>query len=77
MLSKQKHYFFHLQLSQQELMRYYQGTASNVRVVSECGHRLQFPASRLRPFMTRNGISGRFQLTVSSANQFLNLKKIG
>ena len=73
---RQQQFRFHLTVNQQEYIRYYQGAANNVRVVSECGRRLQFPASRLRPFITHTGISGRFQLTVDNENRFLNLQKI-
>ena len=69
-------YRFSLVVTQQEYLRYYQGAASNVRVISECGCRLQLPASRLRPFLSHTGISGRFQLTVDSENRFLSLQKI-
>lgn len=67
---------FSIQLSQQQFLRHYQGSASSVQVYSECGRKLQFPASRLRPFLTHSGIIGRFQLTVDADNRFLDLKKI-
>ncbi len=74
--ASRQHFYFRLQIDHQQLLRYYQGTASQVQVNSECGRRLQFPAMRLRPFLTRNGISGRFQLTVDADNRFVQLKKI-
>lgn len=67
---------FNIRISQQEFLRHYRGTASAVQVISECGRRLRFPASRLRPFLTHTGISGRFLLTVDADNRFLELKKI-
>ena len=74
--ARQKQYRFSLQLSQQQFLRHYQGSASSVQVFSECGRRLRFPASRLRPFLTHAGIKARFQLTVDSDNRFLKLEKI-
>lgn len=74
--AKQQHFYFRLQIDSQQILRYYQGTASNVRVTCECGRKLQFPAMRLRPFLTQGGISGRFQLTVDSENRFLQLQQI-
>ena len=71
-----KHYRFSIQLSQQQFLRHYQGAASTVQVYSECGQRLRFPASRLRPFLTHTGIAGRFQMTVNAENRFVDLKKI-
>jgi hypothetical protein len=74
--TRQRQYRFSIQLNQQQFLRYYQGSANTVQVYSECGKRLRFPASRLRPFLSHNGIFGRFQLTVSAENRFIELKKI-
>ncbi|HEY5672806.1 MAG TPA: DUF2835 domain-containing protein [Malonomonas sp.] len=74
--ANQQQFYFRLQIDQQQILRYYQGTASQVQVISECGRRLQFPAMRLRPFLTQNGISGRFRLTIDADNRFVKLKKI-
>ena len=74
--ARQQQFRFNLTVSQQQYLRYYQGTASNIRVTSECGRRLLFPAARLRPFLTHSGISGRFLLTIDAENRFLELKKI-
>jgi len=71
-----KQFFFKLQISQQQYLQYYQGTANAVRVVSESGQKVQFPAVRLRPFLTHNGIEGRFCLTINSNNRFVSLKQI-
>ncbi len=69
-------YRFSLQIDQQQYLRYYQGSASTVQVYAENGQLLRFPAARLRPFLTHTGISGRFQLTVSSDNRFIDLTKL-
>ena len=68
-------FYFSIQLSQQQFLRYYQGTANAVQVVSECGRRLQFPAAKLRPFLGHAGICGRFRLTVDEHNRFLRLQQ--
>ena len=73
----QQQFYFSLHLDQQQIIRYYQGSASTVQVMSECGRKLQFPAMNLRPFMSQSGISGRFLLTVDASNRFINLQKIG
>ena len=71
-----KQFFFQLQISQQQYLQYYQGTANAVRVVSESGAKIQFPAIRLRPFLTHTGIHGRFCLTIDNNNRFVNLQKL-
>ena len=75
--ARNKIYRFSIQINQQQYSRYYRGAASAVEVFAENGQRLRFPASRLRPFLSHTGISGRFQLTVSEDNRFIELIKIG
>ena len=74
---RRQQFYFSLHIDQQQMIRYYQGSATTVQVMSECGRKLQFPAMRLRPFLAQNGISGRFLLTVDAANRFIKLQKIG
>lgn len=74
--NRSRAYRFSIHLSQQQFLRYYQGAAASIQVTSECGKRLRFPAARLRPFLTQNGIQGRFQLNVNSENRFLDLVKL-
>lgn len=67
---------FSLAISADEILRYYQGAASTVRVVAEDGRRVDFPASRLRPFVGPEGVYGRFELEFDSANKFQALKRL-
>ena len=69
-------YRFTLQISREEMMRYYQGAARDISVRSDTGQQLRFAARHLRPFLTAAGIQGRFLLTTGSDNQFQSLKKI-
>jgi len=71
-----KQFYFSLQISQQQYLQYYQGTASAVQVISESGQKIKFPAIRLRPFLTQIGIHGRFCLTIDRDNRFTNLQKL-
>lgn len=73
--AKKQYFYFSVQINQQDYLRYYQGTARSVRVMSECGKNLRFPASRLRPFLTHTGISGRFRLTTDTDNRFVEMCK--
>ncbi len=71
-----KKYYFRLQISQQQYLQYYQGTANAVQVISESGQKIQFPAIRLRSFLTHQGIHGRFCLTLDGQNRFINLQRL-
>jgi len=72
----QRQFIFSVSISQQEFLKYYQGAADCALVTSECGHRLRFPALRLRPFLSHHGITGRFALTVDNNNRFVSLQRI-
>lgn len=72
----QRQFFFSVRISQQEFLKYYQGTADSALVTSECGRRLRFPALRLRPFFSHQGINGRFVLTVDKDNRFVSLQQV-
>ncbi len=56
-------YTFHLDLSAEQLLAIYQGSARQVRVQGRDGSSLQFPAVLLRPFVTPAGVQGDFVLT--------------
>jgi hypothetical protein len=71
-----RQFYFRLQISRQQFLRYYQGVAGTVQVISECGKRLHFPAMRLRPFLSHTGINGRFLLTVDGNNHFIALRRL-
>jgi hypothetical protein len=67
---------FSLDISSEDYLRYYQGSAHSVVVTSEDGRRIQFPASNLRPFVTREGVRGRFELLLDEGNRLLELRKL-
>lgn len=69
-------YTFALNLSAEDLRRYYQGNASLVSVRSEQGEVIRFAARHLRPFLTTSGIHARFELITDQENRFKQLKKI-
>ncbi len=67
---------FTLQLSADEILRYYRGQASMVSVRADDGIRLRFPASCLRQFVTPEGIRGRFVIRFDEGNRLLGIDRI-
>ncbi len=59
------------------MLRYYRGKAACVSVVAEDGRRVRFPAENLRPFVTREGIHGRFALRFDEHNRLQGMDRIG
>lgn len=67
---------FYLDLSPERYLRYYRGTAKVVSVLSIEGKRLEFPAERLRPFVTHEGVRGLFALQFDANNRFVALRRL-
>ena len=71
-----KEYNFSLRVSADDYLRYYQGGARNVVVNTHQGLRLRFPASALRPYVTKEGVSGQFVLLTDANNKMIELRRI-
>ncbi len=67
---------FSLQLSSDQYLRVYQGTAKNISVVADDGRRIAFPAGNIQSFLTRDGISGYFEMELTAENKFIGLRKL-
>lgn len=72
----QHQFVFSLHLTRDQFLDYYKGSAKGLLVVAECGRRISFPPLRLIPFVSENGVSGRFLLRVDSNNRFVSLQRI-
>jgi hypothetical protein len=70
-------YEFCVHLSPQEFLRVYQGAVSHLVVRATTGQRVQVPAGRFRPFVTPDGVSGRFVLTCDERHKCLDLQRVG
>lgn len=68
---------FRLSLSSEEYLRYYQGQAHAVMVLAEDGRRIQLPANCFRPFVTRDGLQGRFEVELDANNKLAQISRIG
>jgi hypothetical protein len=68
---------FVMRISPEEYLRYYRGEVTAVVAETSSGLTVQFPASRLRPFVTRGGIEGRFLLLCDDSNRCLDLRRLG
>ena len=60
-----------------QFLRVYQGAVSHLVVRATTGQRVQVPASRFRPFVTPDGVSGRFVLTCDDQHKCLDLQRVG
>lgn len=67
---------FQLNLSAETFLHYYRGAASAVIVRAEDGRTIQLPAKHFRPFVTANGISGRFELVLDANGKLIELRRL-
>ncbi len=67
---------FHLSLSAEDVLRYYEGSARQVQVTATDGRRVRFPLEHLRPFVTPTGVRGEFLLTFDAQQRFRSLQRL-
>lgn len=67
---------FNLAISSTEYTNYYNGSAQQVICTSTDGQKIVFPAAKLRPFVTHNGIHGMFEIEFDSKHKFMQMRKI-
>jgi len=68
---------FSLKLSYDKYLSFYKGHAQHVLVTAFDGRKIQFPAEILKPYLTREGISGVFIIHFDNRNKYQSLQKIG
>lgn len=66
---------FNLNIGPEELERLYLGVQA-CQAITDQGLRVQFPAQSLRPFVTHDGINGRFELSFEASGKFQALRQI-
>jgi hypothetical protein len=67
---------FALKLPYDQYLKVYQGIAKNVSVIADDGRRIAFPAGKIQPFLTKQGINGYFEMELTPENKFIRIKKL-
>ena len=67
---------FSLNISAEQLLAYYQGSAKFVAVQSEDGRNVHFPVSELQSFVSHSGVQGRFEIQFTDEFKFLKLIRL-
>jgi hypothetical protein len=75
-MSQHQHIRFALNLTYDQYFKVYQGIAKNVFVVADDGRKIAFPAGKIQPFLTKQGISGSFEMELTAENKFVSIKKL-
>jgi Protein of unknown function (DUF2835) len=67
---------FSLNLSYDQFFKVYQGIAKNISVVADDGRRVEFPAGKVQPYLTNQGVQGYFELELTAEYKFVSIKKL-
>lgn len=67
---------FSIDISRNEFLRYYRGSAHSVLVQAEDGRKIRLPAVNLRPFLVSDGIKGRFEISLNDNNSLLDIRRL-
>lgn len=67
---------FHLSLSSEKYLKYYQGQANSIQVRSLDNKSIRFPASAIRQFLMHDGIYGVFEIRFDKNNKLIEVVKI-
>jgi uncharacterized protein YqjF (DUF2071 family) len=70
-----REYVVTLNISAQAYQRMYSGDARHVVARDTQGRHIRFPATSLRPFVTRDGVSGVFVLRVDARNRLIEIRR--
>ena len=62
-------------ISPEELLKLYRGVAKEAVATARDGRVVRFPAIRLQPFVTREGISGSFRLVINGQHKLLRVER--
>ncbi|MBL4743779.1 MAG: DUF2835 domain-containing protein [Cycloclasticus sp.] len=73
---KNERLIFKLAMPSEVYLAVYKGYAKNISTVSIDGRRIEFPADKVRQFLTHDGIYGVFEMEISAEQKFLSIKQL-
>ncbi len=65
-----------LNIAADEYLKLYKGSARSVFTQTVEGRSIRFPANILQPFVTREGVRGRFIIEFDEQNKFRYIKRL-
>ncbi|MEM7378131.1 MAG: DUF2835 family protein [Pseudomonadota bacterium] len=63
-------------LDEERWLQFYRRPGQVIVAHARNGQRIQFPAERMRPFVTASGIHGRFRLTIDAENRLQRIDRV-
>lgn len=71
-----KTYYFSINANYEKCEALYLSTTNVVVVKAESGERVQLPSLNLRPYVTKQGINGRFRLMTTAENKVHSFERV-
>ena len=65
-----------LNISADEYLKLYQGTARSVFTRTSDGQNIRFPANILQPFVSREGVKGSFKIEFDEHHRFEQISQL-
>jgi len=65
-----------LDITAQEMLRWYSGGVKNVVAYARDGRRVRFPVELLRPFVSRTGVAGCFAIQFDHLGKFVSISQL-
>jgi hypothetical protein len=69
--------FLSLEISSDDMLRFYQGAAREIVASAENGQSVRFPAQVLRSHVSSDGIHGRFRIDFDEELKFVAIHRVG
>jgi hypothetical protein len=67
---------FNIYLTEKETLSFYSARNNRVKVTAENGQTLSLPWGVFQPYVTKNGISGRFAVYFDAHGKFKELRRL-
>jgi len=67
---------FKLAISAEAFLAVYKGYAKNISTIAVDGRRLEFSAEKVKPFLTREGIYGTFEMELGEEHKFIAVRRL-
>lgn len=65
-----------ISLDEKRWLQFYRRPGQVIIARARNGQRIQFPAERMRPFVTASGIHGSFKFTIDANNRLQRIERI-
>jgi hypothetical protein len=75
-MKRNTEYYFTINASYHDCLRLYSGNKKHLVIRDEAGVKVSLPIHNIKPFITRQGIKGRFHLTLTEHQKIKEFTQI-